>query len=62
MRQETARQQIKRQIEDPDEVFVGPYKKSGDNAFAIETVAWAAGLEITDEGYTKEVKNGLSQD
>ena len=54
------RDQIKRQIEDPDEEFVGPYAKNGDNAFAIETVAWAAGLGITDEGYTKEVKNGLS--
>ena len=57
MRQETARQQIKRQIEDPDETFVGPYEKSGDNAFEIETLAWAAGLEITDEGFAKEVRN-----
>lgn len=50
---ETARDQIRRQIEDPDEEYVGPYRKSGgrDNAFEIEALAWAAGLVITDEGY-----------
>lgn len=36
---ETPREQIKRQIEDPDETFVGPYEKCGDNAFAIESLA-----------------------
>lgn len=48
---ETPKEQIKRQIEDPDEMFVGPYEKCGDNAFHIESLAWAAGLEINDEGF-----------
>jgi hypothetical protein len=48
---ETPRDQIKRQIEDPDETYVGPYEKSGDNAFHIETLAWAAGLKINAEGF-----------
>lgn len=48
---ETAREQIEREINDPDEPNVGPYAKHGDNAFAIETIAWAAGLTINDEGY-----------
>jgi len=58
--EENPRDQIKREIEDPDEEFVGPYQKSGgaDNAHAIEVLAWAAGLEITDEGYAKEVSYG----
>ena len=51
------RDQIKHQIDHPDERFVGPYEKNGegDNAFAIETLAWAAGLKINDEGYAEEV-------
>ena len=49
--EETPRDQIKRQIEDPDETHVGPYEKSGDCAFEIETLAWAAGWKINDEGY-----------
>lgn len=48
---ETPKEQIKRQIEDPDERIVGPYEKCGDNAIHIESLAWAAGLEITDEGF-----------
>ena len=48
---ETPKEQIKRQIEDPDSRFVGPFEKDGRNAFLIETIAWAAGLRITDEGF-----------
>lgn len=48
---ETPKEQITRQIDHPDEKFVGPYEKSGDNAIHIESLAWAAGLTITDEGY-----------
>lgn len=48
---ETPKEQIKRQIDHPDEKFVGPYEKCGQNENAIETLAWAAGLEITSEGY-----------
>lgn len=51
---ETAKEQIKRQIEDPDDRFVGPYEKCGDNAIHIESLAWAAGLDITDEGFAVE--------
>lgn len=50
---ETPQDQIKRQIEDPDEEFVGPYLKHGDNAVAIENLAWAAGWRINDEGYVE---------
>lgn len=53
---ETPKQQIKRQIEDPDEKFVGPYEKTGDNAFAIETLAWAAGFKINAEGFTEPLE------
>jgi hypothetical protein len=53
---ETPSEQIKRQIEDPDETHVGPYEKSGDNAFHIETLAWAAGLQITAEGFTEPLE------
>ena len=53
---ETPSEQIKREIEDPDAEFVGPYRKNGfdadtDNAFAIEALAWAAGWKINAEGY-----------
>lgn len=48
---DSPKEQIKRQIDHPDEKFVGPYPKDGDHAFDIETLAWAAGLEITSEGY-----------
>lgn len=47
----TPKDQIKHQIDHPDEEFVGPYEKTGEHAFEIETLAWAAGLTITDEGY-----------
>lgn len=53
---ETPKAQIKRQIEDPDEKYVGPYEKNGDNAFHIESLAWAAGLRINDEGYTEPLE------
>lgn len=48
---ETPQEQIKRQIDHPDEQFVGGFPKDGDHAFEIEELAWAAGLEITPEGY-----------
>lgn len=48
---ETPKEQIKRQIDHPDEEFVGAYRKCGDNALHIEELAWAAGLVITPEGY-----------
>lgn len=54
--QETPAEQIKRQIEDPDEKHVGPYEKNGDNAFHIETLAWAVGLKINDEGWTEPLE------
>lgn len=50
---ETPKEQIKRQIEDPDDEFVGPYRKSGERANDIENLAWAAGLRITDEGFAE---------
>lgn len=53
---ETPEAQIKRQIEDPDETHVGPYEKNGDNAFAIESLAWAVGLRINAEGYTEPLE------
>lgn len=53
---ETPKEQIKRQIEDPDEKFVGPYAKSGDNAFHIETLAWAVELKVNAEGYTEPLE------
>lgn len=48
---ETPKEQIRHQIDHPDEKFVGPYPKGGEHVFDIETLAWAAGLEITSEGY-----------
>lgn len=53
---ETPKEQIRRQIEDPEERFVGPYEKNGDNALAIETLAWAAGWTITAEGFTEPLE------
>jgi hypothetical protein len=47
----TPKDQIRRQIDDPGEEFVGAYRKCGDNALHIEELAWAAGLTITSEGY-----------
>lgn len=48
---ESARDQIKRQIEDPTELFVGPYEKNGDHEADIHALAWAAGYTINEEGF-----------
>lgn len=48
---ENVKDQLIRQIDHPDEEFVGPYRKTGDNEIHIESLAWAAGLRITPEGY-----------
>lgn len=54
---ESARDQIKRQIEDPTELFVGPYEKNGDNEAEIHALAWAAGYTINEEGFAIDAED-----
>ena len=53
---EVIREQIRHQADHPDELFIGPYRKSPENYDHIEALLWAAGLYVNGEGYALDIE------